>query len=216
MPGATSEAGSVSSGRPPSSTIVTPFLPPVDEAKVGRKGLVSMAHVAAHRGDAKELARLLDAGFPVDDRAGGWTLVHCAAANDQREALELLLDRRAAVDVDAATKDDLYERGTPLAVALSRGHGDVARLLLARGASPNGAPSSAESPLHVACERGDVPMARTLVAAGADPKAEDEDGETPADRATFACRLRYAMSEETLATLEALLDGDDDAATVAP
>ena len=44
--------------------------------------------------------------------------------------------------------------------------------------------------------------------------AEDEDGETPLERATYACRLRYAMSEEELAMLERLLEGAEDATVV--
>ena len=43
---------------------------------------------------------------------------------------------------------------------------------------------------------------------------EDEDGETPLERATYACRLRYAMSEEELAMLERLLEGAEDATVV--
>ena len=34
----------------------------------------------------------------------------------------------------------------------------------------------------------------------------DAEGETALERATFACRCRYAMSEETLARLEAVLE----------
>jgi len=201
------------SKRNPSSTVVTPFLPPVDEAKVGRKGLVSMAHVAAHGGDAKELCRLLDAGFPMDDLAGGWSLAHCACAGGQAEILEILIERGAPLDIDAATADDLYERGPPLNVALSRGRDILAGRLLDAGADAVAA-RAAESPLHVACDCGNVAMAARLLAAGARADAEDEDGETPLERATYACRLRYAMSEEELAMLERLLEGAEDATVV--
>ncbi|KAH8065460.1 hypothetical protein JL721_8214 [Aureococcus anophagefferens] len=151
------------SKRNPSSTVVTPFLPPVDEAKA--------------------------------------------------EILEILIERGAPLDIDAATADDLYERGPPLNVALSRGRDILAGRLLDAGADAVAA-RAAESPLHVACDCGNVAMAARLLAAGARADAEDEDGETPLERATYACRLRYAMSEDELAMLERLLEGTEDATVV--
>ena len=164
-------------------------------------------------GDAKELCRLLDAGFPTDDLAGGWSLAHCACAGGQAEILEILIERGAPLDIDAATAYDLYERGPPLNVALSRGRDILAGRLLDAGADAVAA-RAAESPLHVACDCGNVAMAARLLAAGARADAEDEDGETPLERATYACRLRYAMSEEELAMLERLLEGAEDATVV--
>ncbi|KAH8051166.1 hypothetical protein JL722_10863 [Aureococcus anophagefferens] len=96
------------SKRNPSSTVVTPFLPPVDEAKA--------------------------------------------------EILEILIERGAPLDIDAATADDLYERGPPLNVALSRGRDILAGRLLDAGADAVAA-RAAESPLHVACDCGNVAMA---------------------------------------------------------
>ena len=189
-----------------STTEVTPFLPPVDAAKAGRAGCVSMAHVAAHKGDVRELARLLNAGFPIGDLAGGWSLLHAAAAGGAAPAVELLLDEGAAIDGDFAVKGDVYERGTPLLVAVRRGHDGVVATLLGRGADARA--GAAETPLHVACERGDVAAAAKLVAAGADAAAEDEDGDAPLDRAALACRLRYAFDEDRLEKLADALGVD--------
>lgn len=133
---------------------VTPFLPPADSAKTGKDGLVSLVHVAAASGSNDELATYLDAGFAVDERSGGWTLLHCAAAENRASTIELLVARGA--NVSPPDEPSLYECATPLALAASRGHRAALDALLACGADPNG------GALHAAAEQGQLGIVHAL------------------------------------------------------
>ena len=62
----------------------------------------------------------------------GKTMLHFAAAEDDVEAAEIMLDHGAAINAVEAEY-----RSTPLAEAAKNGHLDMARLLLERGADPN-------------------------------------------------------------------------------
>ncbi len=111
------------------------------------------------------------------------TLLHYVAANgielrrqtspaNLREIAELLLDRGAQVDARAGTYGGDANQ-TPLALLVTSGHPveagvqvDVVRLLLARGAKPDGV-DDAGAPLRLALEFGHLDAARALVDAGA-------------------------------------------------
>lgn len=70
------------------------------------------------------------------------------------------------------------ELTTPLHVAASRGHTEVLRLLLRRGARPDSAPGG-HTALHEACTAGHTTCVHVLLVAGADPNMPDQDGKRP-------------------------------------
>lgn len=96
---------------------------------------------AAWRGDAAEVARLLDAGARVDGRGpDGWTPLLAAAAAGHVAVAERLLLRGA--DPSLAAPDGL----TPLAAARLGDHPAVVRRLLKAGARDASRPPRARLP----------------------------------------------------------------------
>ena len=83
------------------------------------------------------------------------------------------------IDCEAADTDGLK----PLHWAADRGHVDIVRLLLARGAAVDVLDPDGQTPLHYAASCGHLEAAQALLEAGADPAAQDGDGATPADGA---------------------------------
>jgi ankyrin repeat protein len=64
----------------------------------------------------------------------------------------------------------------PLHRACLRGDVDIVRLLIRRGADPNGKNDFEETALHFACKRGNPVLLRELIEHGADVRAEDRAG----------------------------------------
>jgi ankyrin repeat protein len=93
-----------------------------------------------------------------------------AIARKDAAALQSLLE--AGADPDEFDMDGF--QATPLAFACDRGEEELARLLLAGGASPDAAAFS--PPLVAAAEHGFIGLVDLLLAAGADPGAADESG----------------------------------------
>ncbi|WP_422631999.1 ankyrin repeat domain-containing protein [Pseudokineococcus basanitobsidens] len=93
---------------------------------------------AAREGRADELARVVDAGVPVDlTNSSGDTLLVLAAYHQQPAAVRVLLERGADVE---RTND----RGqSALAAGVFRQDAEVVRTLLAAGADPHAGPRSA-------------------------------------------------------------------------
>ncbi|CAM9683014.1 unnamed protein product [Ectocarpus sp. 13 AM-2016] len=72
---------------------------------------------------------------------------------------------------------------TLLAWASRRGHTELARLLLSRGASATARDSRDRTPLHRACSGRNPDVVKALLEAGADPNARDQTWRTPLHRA---------------------------------
>lgn len=68
---------------------------------------------------------------------------------------------------------------TPLHEACSKGHLDIARLLLQFGANHSETAHSGIRPLHEAVEGGNIEIVRLLLAYGADPCLSTYSGQTP-------------------------------------
>lgn len=106
----------------------------------------------------------------------------------------------ALLDADAglvsAPDDSLYNY-QPLHTAAAAGQLEIARLLLARGASVDGPDSDRSTPLHVAAVRRQPEMVSLLLEAGADPNFQDDRG---------AWALSFAASGGDSACVHRLLE----------
>ena len=94
--------------------------------------------------------------------------------------VERLLDAGA----DLRTRDGECS-DTPLHVACTWGHHDIARLLIDRGADVGAQNKHGRTPLHHACNYGHPDIVRLLIDRGADIEAMDEDGRTPLQDACY-------------------------------
>jgi hypothetical protein len=109
------------------------------------------------------------------------TILHYAVQKNREDVVCLLASR--------GVNPNLCNQGgggvTPLHVAVSKGYGSMARLLVAIGADVNAAPGSyRDTALHLAVAAGDKGMVRLLVdELGADVHARDACGRTAFRRA---------------------------------
>lgn len=81
------------------------------------------------------------------------------------------------MNMTADTKDNAGY--TPLHEACSRGHLEIARLLLQYGANHSEAALSGIRPLHEAIENGHIEIVRLLLSFGADPCLATYSGQMP-------------------------------------
>ena len=166
-----------------------------------RVGGLTALGFAAKKGNAKALARLLDAGADADaaDNAGATALMH-AVMGDSLVAVQVLTERGACVDGRASVspsddRDDhatvdpsrarmtnsqkkKQKRGgwTPLTWASRKGQANIVAVLLEANADPNvtGGGSGSQTPLIHAAMGGHVAVVDMLAKAGADPRVRDD------------------------------------------
>ena len=143
---------------------------------------------AAARNDVAALRQLLDAGHEADEGGDSWTALIWASRSGSIEAIKVLLDSGADVNLPGSTGDNWD--ATPLQHAILQRQPAAVRLLLDRGADPNrGAGPGSPAPLLLAAGDTDPAILRLLLAHGADPTVEDEHGTTPLSRAVSAGTL---------------------------
>jgi len=143
---------------------------------------------AAVRNDVAALGQLLDDGHKADERSDSWTALIWASRSGSIEAIKLLLDSGADVNLPGPTGDDWD--ATPLQHAILERQPAAVRLLLDRGADPiRGAGPGSLAPLLLASGDTDPAILKLLLAHGADPAVEDEHGATPLSRAVSAGTL---------------------------
>jgi len=140
---------------------------------------------AAARNDVAALRQLLDDGHKADEGGDSWTALIWASRSGSIEAINLLLDSGADVNLPRSTGDNWD--ATPLQHAILQRQPAAVPVLLDRGADLNrGAGQGSLSPLLLAADDTDPAILKLLLAHGADPTVEDEHGATPLSRAVSA------------------------------
>jgi ankyrin repeat protein len=143
---------------------------------------------AAARNDVAALRHLLDDGYKADEGGDSWTPLIWAARSGSVDAINVLLDSGADVNLPGSTGDNWD--ATPLQHAILQRQPAAVRLLLDRGADLNrGAGPGSLAPLLLAAGDTDPAILTLLLAHGADPTVEDEHGATPLSRAVSAGTL---------------------------
>jgi ankyrin repeat protein len=145
-----------------------------------RKGELDIQEAAA-LGDLHELTRLLDHGALIDEFSqDGFFPLGYAAFFGHIDAVRLLLIHGATVD--QVSRNPLGV--TPLHATLSNGHKEIARVLLAAGASVETAQAAEEwTPLHYCAYSGDRETAEMILDMCPPLDAKDKKGRTPAELA---------------------------------
>jgi uncharacterized protein len=144
---------------------------------------------AAVRNDVAALRQLLQSGHKADEHGDSWTALIWASRSGSLDAITLLLDAGADVNLPGPSGDDWD--ATPLQHAILARQPAAVRLLLDRGANPNrGAGPPSVTPLMLAAGDTDPAILESLLAHGADPTIEDEHGVTPLSRAVSAGTLK--------------------------
>ena len=115
-----------------------------------------------------------DGGDPNELDWEGCTALHLAAEAGDAKRVALLLKRGATVDVRSSYVSAWEDAYTPLAIAVRRGRGAIARALVKAGADVNAASESGDTPLLIAVREGKLDLAFWLVKAGADVNAIHE------------------------------------------
>jgi ankyrin repeat protein len=68
---------------------------------------------------------------------------------------------------------------TPFHWRRFKGHVEVVRMILERGADPTVQDKDGRTPFHLASLEGHVEVVRMILERGADPTVQDKDGRTP-------------------------------------
>ena len=144
-------------------------------------------------GRTRGLEELLDAEPALAQTwsADGFTALHLAAFFGQEDAVKILLERGAEVNL-VARHSSIHV--TPLHSAAAGSHAAIVKLLLEHGADPNAAQDGGFTPLHSAAQNDDRESVEALLEAGADPALANDEGKTPADLAGDATRDLVAVS----------------------
>jgi ankyrin repeat protein len=128
--------------------------------------------IAAAARDPDLVKLLLEAGANLRARDGaGRDALWIASRNGSRPIVEVLLAAGAPPDARRADR-------SPLIAALQSDQPDVARTLLAKGASARIETAEGDTPLMIAAAHGQADLVRPLLAAGIDVNARNSAGDT--------------------------------------
>lgn len=130
--------------------------------------------------EARKMLRVEPELSVVKDQARGYTPMYFAAAQDQPEAVRLLVEFEARVDAEDSSGN------TPLHIAAAAGARRSALALIEAGAAVNARNFSRQTPLHWAIEewwQESSELVKLLLEHGADVNASDENKVTPLAKA---------------------------------
>ncbi len=160
---------------------------------------ITPLHIAAQKNNRDITLALLRAGARINakDQSGRSAADH-AIRHDQLRQARLLIENGAEADIfissaigDKARVEDFLRRDpssanrrgrfgqAPLHIAVYHDHGNLAELLISRGADVNVRDNDGETSLHLAAWNGHRAMASRLLQAGADVNAENAYGLPP-------------------------------------
>ncbi|XP_065156226.1 uncharacterized protein [Atheta coriaria] len=153
-----------------------------DAVKVKRRGIPSKATPESVDDIQKEIKQW------VLNKGVGETHLHRASRSGYTDITAYCLEKMMC---NPSPKDNAGY--TPLHEACSKGHLDIARLLLQYGAQVSESAHGGIRPLHEAAENGYVEIIRLLLSYGADPSLATYSGTTP---------LQLASDDTTIAVLQ--------------
>ncbi len=157
----------------------------------------------AQRGFVQALQQLLAHHARIDSRDNaGRSALWLAAANNQLNAVELLL--RASASSQHGAAPDLADREgvTPLAIAATRGNASIVDALIRNRADVDAATREGNTPLLLAARNARVEIINRLLAAKADIEHRNERSETA---------LMLAAASGSRASIAVLLNAGADA-----
>jgi ankyrin repeat protein len=152
---------------------------------------------AAKYDHAEVVEALLAAGADPDaSPADASPPLHMATSEVRMRIVEMLLRAKATADI-------VYEDQTPLFLAATEGHEQVANLLIGAGADPSWKTQTGRTIMHQAAQSGSVRIVERLADAHSPIDASDGEGLTPLHVAAY---LGHADVVKTLIARGAELD----------
>ena len=151
------------------------------------KGPKTPLTLAAARNDAGALRQLIESGHQVDEHNNSWTPLIWASRTGSVDAINVLLDSGADVNLPGPTGDDWD--ATPLQHAILERQPAAVQVLLDRGADPNRGAGGGLTPVFLAAGDADPTMLKMLLAHGANALVENDRGATPLSLAVSAGSL---------------------------
>ena len=136
----------------------------------------SVIHFAALFGQIHLIELLSEQGLDVNiDDDEGLTPLHYAATNGQLESVRTLLKLGGRESMTKVSGTG----GTPLHLAIGKGHKDIVSLLLNEGCPINVVNSEGASVLHYAALLAQIHLIELLSEQGLDVNIDDDEGPTP-------------------------------------